>query len=241
MTGAPALPACPRVLAVIPARGGSKGLPGKNTLPFLGKPLLVWSAEVAREVAGIDTVVVSTDCPDIAAVARAHGIAVIDRPAHLATDTATSKDAVLHAVEVIEATHTGHVEVVVLLQPTSPLRTADDVRATLAPVLAGVEDSAATFCPAKSHPARAYRLTAHGPEPFLADAGWADRQALEPAWVLNGAVYAVAMTAFRANPTPAFLFGRQAAIPMPIERSADIDTAFDFALAEAAALLLADS
>ena len=61
--------------------------------------------------------------------------------------------------------------------------------------------------------------------------------ALEPAWVLNGAVYAVAMSAFRANHGPAFLFGRQAAIPMPTERSADIDTAFDFALAEAAATI----
>jgi N-acylneuraminate cytidylyltransferase len=214
----------------------------------LGQPLVIenkpgasgtiGSAEVAREVTEIDAVVVSTDCPEIATVAQAHGIAVINRPAELSTDAATSKVAVMHAVKAVEATHSGTVEVVVLLQPTSPLRNADDVRATLAPVLSGAADSAATFCPARSHPARTFRLTARCPEPFLTDAGWEARQALEPAWVINGAVYAVGMAAFRANPGPAFLFGRQVGIPMTVERSADIDTAFDFALAEAAAAYL---
>ncbi len=82
-----------RVIAVVPARGGSKSIPGKNIKPLCGKPLLAWSIDIARQVAEIDRVIVSTDDSEIAAVGRNYGADVYDRPAHLATDEALVIDA----------------------------------------------------------------------------------------------------------------------------------------------------
>lgn len=104
-------------LAVIPARAGSKGLPGKNIRPLLGKPLLAWSVEAALAAKGVDRVVVSTDGAEIAAVARAFGAEVLDRPARLATDEATTIATLGHVAE-----HFPGADPLVVLQPTSPLR-----------------------------------------------------------------------------------------------------------------------
>lgn len=106
-----------RATAVIPARAGSKGLPGKNIRPLLGKPLLVWSVEAALAAACVDRVVVSTDGADIAAVARAAGAEVLERPAHLATDEATTVAVLGHVAE-----HYPDADPLIVLQPTSPLR-----------------------------------------------------------------------------------------------------------------------
>jgi len=104
-------------LAVIPARGGSKGLPGKNILPLLGKPLIAWSIEAALDAAKVDRVIVSTDSEEIADVARRYGAEVLARPAELATDEATTIAVMTHiACEIPEAT------TFIVLQPTSPLR-----------------------------------------------------------------------------------------------------------------------
>jgi CMP-N,N'-diacetyllegionaminic acid synthase len=114
-----------KVLALIPARGGSKGLPRKNVLPFAGKPLLVWSIEAAppgpHGHLGCWRTAVSTDDPEIAAVARMHGAEVIARPAHLATDEALTDPVIVHALQ--RYTEQGwRPDVVVLLQPTVPVR-----------------------------------------------------------------------------------------------------------------------
>ena len=104
-------------LAVIPARGGSKGLPGKNIRPLLGKPLIGWSIEAARRAASIGRVLVSTDSDEIASVARQFGAEVLPRPAALATDEATTIAVMTHvAAEVPDAS------TFIVLQPTSPLR-----------------------------------------------------------------------------------------------------------------------
>ena len=92
-----------RVIAVIPARGGSKAVPGKNIAPLDGKPLLVWSIEVAQSVDLIDRVIVSTDDAAIAAVASDHGAEVYHRPAHLAADSALVIDALRHLIVTLEA------------------------------------------------------------------------------------------------------------------------------------------
>src|SRR3989338_5226609 len=101
------------ILGVIPARGGSKGIPRKNILPLLGKPLIVWSIEAAREAKHLDRFIVSTDDPEIA---RSAGAEVLDRPPELATDSATTVSVLQHVLKCIPA------DVVVLLQPTSPVR-----------------------------------------------------------------------------------------------------------------------
>lgn len=113
-----------RILGLIPARGGSKGLPGKNLRMLGGKPLLAWTIEAARAVASIDRVIVSTDCPDIGATARQWGAETpFTRPGFLAADTTGSVEVVRHALDAL-----GEVwDYVVLLQPTSPLRTGRDI------------------------------------------------------------------------------------------------------------------
>jgi len=118
-------------IVVIPARGGSKGIPGKNILPIAGKPLIAWSVEQARKAACVDKVYVTTDGADISAAAKAAGAEVIDRPAELATDTASSEAALLHALAEIER-RGGAVDKVVFLQATSPVRESSDIEQAVA-------------------------------------------------------------------------------------------------------------
>jgi CMP-N,N'-diacetyllegionaminic acid synthase len=119
------------VIAVIPARGGSKGLPRKNVKPLLGKPLLAWSIEAAQKSRHVDAVVVSTDDEEIATAARQCSVAVpYLRPSSLATDTATTHDVLMHVLE--EEEYRGRrFDYLALLEPTSPLREAQDVDAAI--------------------------------------------------------------------------------------------------------------
>lgn len=228
-----------RILAIIPARAGSKGLPGKNIRPFLGVPLLAWSIAVAKACAEVDHVAVSSDGDDVLALAREHGATAIKRPEVLASDTALPKDAVLHVLDTLAADGVEPFDLVVLLQPTSPLRVPEDISDCLASVTEQGADSAASFKPADSHPSRVWNINEGTPEPFMpGQDNWAPRQALSPAYALNGAVYVVTVKSFREEKSPAFLFGKSAASIMPAERSLDIDTLFDFEMAEAAAKLL---
>jgi CMP-N-acetylneuraminic acid synthetase len=113
------------VLGLITARAGSKGLPGKNIAPLSGRPLLVYTCEAARASQALSRVVLSTDSQQIAAVGRAAGIEVpFERPASLAQDATPSLDVALHAVEWLEREGGWRTDVLVLLQPTSPLRGA---------------------------------------------------------------------------------------------------------------------
>jgi N-acylneuraminate cytidylyltransferase len=109
------------ILAVVPARGGSKRLPRKNVMPFGGKPLLVWSVETALALPGVGACLVSTEDAEIAAVARQSGATVIDRPAELATDNASIIDVLIHATEAVKSRGV-RPDGVLLLQPTNPLR-----------------------------------------------------------------------------------------------------------------------
>ncbi|HAM70151.1 MAG TPA: acylneuraminate cytidylyltransferase, partial [Verrucomicrobiales bacterium] len=118
-------------LAIIPARGGSKGIPGKNIRPVAGKPLVAWSIEHARQAPSISRVVVSTDDDAIAEVSRAHGAEVIRRPAAISGDTASSESALVHALEHLKETEAYDPELVVFLQATSPMRRAGEVQAAI--------------------------------------------------------------------------------------------------------------
>jgi len=221
-----------RVIAVVPARGGSKSIPGKNIRPLGGKPLLAWSIEVARQVGEIDRVIVSTDDAQIAAVGRAHGAEVYTRPPHLATDEALVIDALKDLLRALHAEGETP-EWALLLEPTCPLRTAEDVRDCLKLAVQGGYDSVATFKDAELNPHRAWRLIDGVPEVFIPGAiPWLPRQKLPKAYQLNGAVY-VFRTSLLAQEAKSLLVGKLGAVLMPRERSQDIDDAIDFTIVEA--------
>ncbi len=220
-----------RVIAVIPARGGSKSIPGKNIRNLAGKPLIDWSIDVAKQVAEIDRIIVSTDDAQIGAVALERGAELYQRPQHLATDESLVIDAIkdLYGTLLEEGEPS---EWMVLLEPTCPLRTADDVRDCLRLIGQERYDSVATFKDADLNPHRAWRLVDDAPEVFIPGAvPWLPRQKLPKAYQLNGAVY-VFRAALVAHEARALLVGRMGAVLMPAERSHDIDDYLDFKIVE---------
>lgn len=181
-----------KILALVPARGGSKRLPGKNVRLLGGKPLIVWSIEAARSMDAITDVVVSTDDPDIAKVAHDAGASVPGlRPAALATDTASSVDVALHALAQYEEEH-GPVDGLLLLQPTSPFRAPVRMQAGLALFQRQPGFSVVGVSPAATHPLWCFRLDEGKLQPFVETGGLHLRsQDLPPAYAVNGAFYLV--------------------------------------------------
>jgi CMP-N,N'-diacetyllegionaminic acid synthase len=221
-----------RVIAVVPARGGSKSVPGKNVRPLGGKPLLAWSIDVARQVSEIDRIIVSTDDSQIASVGRVHGAEVYKRPPRLATDEALVIDALKDLLATLRSEGETP-EWMILLEPTCPLRTAGDVRDCLKLVGQGGYDSVATFKDADLNPHRAWRLVDGTPEVFIPGAvPWLPRQKLPKAYQLNGAVY-LFRAGFLAREAKSLLVGKLGAVLMPRDRSMDIDDSVDFIIAEA--------
>ncbi len=218
-------------LALVPARGGSKGLPGKNILPLAGRPLLAWSIAAAQD-AGLSRIEVSTDSTEIAAAARQHGARVPGlRPGALATDDASSIDVVLHHLQ--QAAKRGEsVEYLLLLQPTSPLRMASDIRAAFKLMRARKAEAVVSVCPCEHHPWYSNCLPEDASladflRPELCNQG---RQQLPRHYRLNGAIY-LARTRYLQQ-QKSFLGPGSYALIMPPERSIDIDTRLDFNFAE---------
>jgi CMP-N,N'-diacetyllegionaminic acid synthase len=220
----------PRVAALITARGGSKGLPGKNILPLAGKPLIAYTIEAAHSSSLVQSVFLSSDDPAIITVAESYGcVAPFVRDSSLATDEASSLDVVLDALDRLPP----H-DVWVLLQPTSPLRTAADIDAVVGPVVEGKAESAVAVRRADDHPYLCYSRSDDGRLlPFCAPSstGSLRRQDLPDAFVVNGAVYA-----FR----PGWLIEKRKFVGegsafhiMDRERSIDVDTIEDFVEAAA--------
>jgi CMP-N-acetylneuraminic acid synthetase len=211
-----------RLLAVIPARGGSKGLPGKNVAPLGGKPLIAWTVEAARGARSVARTIVSTDDDAIAAAARAAGAEVpFRRPAVLSGDTATTLDVVLHALDACPGfTH------VAVLQPTSPLRRAAHVDGAVAAMQAAGADSVVSLCPVSEPPWWMYTLGEAGRmQPLLPAATATRRQDLPPVYILNGAIYVTEVARLRA--CRAFVDAATIGYPMEERDSVDIDTAAD--------------
>ncbi|MFC8834754.1 cytidylyltransferase domain-containing protein [Streptomyces griseoincarnatus] len=172
-----------RVLAVIPARGGSKGVPAKNLAPVGGVPLVARAVRECRAARQVTDVVVSTDDAAIAETARQAGAEVVLRPADLAGDTATSEAAVLHALDAHEALHGARVDVVLLVQCTSPFLTREDVDGVAAAVADGGADTAVTVAPFhgflwRDAGAGAPGADGHGPVPGAGAASAPDRGAV---------------------------------------------------------------
>ena len=220
-----------RVLGLIPARGGSKGLPGKNLRALGGKPLLTWSIDAALASDVVDAVVVSTDDQAIAAAALAAGAEVpFLRPARLAADDAKVLDAVLYTADRLSGEGRPF-DAVVLLQPTSPLRTSADIDAAVRRWGETGTASVVSVCPAEHSPLLAGTLGENGSMAgFMPPSSAVNRQQLPVFHRLNGAVYVAGVEWLRRNGS--FLGDDSFAYVMPVERSVDIDSETDFAFAE---------
>jgi CMP-N-acetylneuraminic acid synthetase len=221
-----------QVLALITARGGSKGLPRKNVLPLAGRPLIAWSIKAALEAACAPRVVVSTDDQEIAQAALAWGAeAPFLRPAALAQDDSPHIEVILHAVEWLAHNQGYEPQWVLLLQPTSPLRVAQDIDDALALARAHGAASVVSVREAPDHPwllqtlDQAGRLRQFMPTP----AGYLRRQDFPAVHALNGAIYLVER--HRLLKSRALMDRETLALVMPPERSLDVDTAWDFHLA----------
>ena len=213
-----------RVLALIIARGGSKGLSRKNLLEAGGLPLIGWTIKAARESRAIDWLVLSSDDDEIIDAARRLDCEVpFRRPAALASDTASSIDVIEHALDQLPP----H-EYLVLLQPTSPLRTGADIDAAFALMQEKDAPSCISVCEAEQSPYLMYRVREDaGIENVLPSlSGSSRRQDLPTVYILNGAIY-IARTDWLRH-TRSFLGVGTVAYRMAVEHSIDIDTADDF-------------
>lgn len=217
------------VLAVIPARGGSKGVPGKNIRNLAGKPLIAWTIEEARKSASVDRLIISSDDTGIIEVARSFGCeAPFVRPPELAADDTPGVLPVLHAVESLPG-----YDIVVLLQPTSPLRIAADIDQCLRFMAAGGLPSVASVAECSESPYWMYSLE-DGKKltPVIStESPILRRQDAPPAYTLNGAIYAVEVSWVRRERNMV-VPGITAGFVMPRERSIDIDAELDFEWAE---------
>lgn len=212
------------VLALIPARGGSKGLPGKNILRVSGRPMIDWTIAAAMSARCVDRVVLSSDDEAIAACAREAGCDVpFRRPADLAMDTTAMIDVVLHALDQLPG-----FDIVALLQPTSPLRIAEDIDAACMALESHCAPACVSVSLVEQSPYWMYRLAADGRMiPLLENVPHiACRQELPEVYAINGAVYVAEAAWLRRTRT--FVTGETVAYLMPPERSIDIDTAADF-------------
>lgn len=223
----------PRILGVIPARTGSKGVVGKNLRPVAGEPLIGHAIRAARESRRLTTYLVTTDGPEIAEVARLRDCPVLMRPPELAADETPMPPVLRHALEHAEAEHGGLFEAMVLLQPTAPIRTGDDVDTVIGMLLDDPAlDSVISVCPVEDeHPARMYELDAEGRmKPLWPDLEMTQRQELPPLYHRNGALYA---TRRRTLVGDGLIVGpRRRAYVMPRKYLVNIDDERDMKIAE---------
>lgn len=216
------------VLAIIPARGGSKRLPRKNLKVLANKPLIAWTIEAALHSLYIDRVVLSSDDDEIMETAHQWGCEVpFRRPNSLATDEATSADVIHHAINQIQG-----FDYVVLLQPTSPLRSTEDIDQTLDLCVRMGAPSAVTVTPTQKrpkllyYPAQNHKMIPCLPESTLI----AENQNPRDAFLLNGAVYVIQNQWFQKSGR--FIDKDTVFHVMPESRSVDIDSISDFLYAD---------
>jgi N-acylneuraminate cytidylyltransferase len=217
------------ILAVITARGGSKGLPKKNIRLIAGKPLIAWSIEEAKKSRYIDRLILSSEDPEIIAVAKRWGCEVpFVRPVELAADNTPGIDPILHALDAIPEKF----NYVVLLQPTSPFRLAEDIDGCIEICL----ERHAFACVSVTEPGKSpywmYNLNEKGFMVPVTNLGYTTsrRQDLPPAYALNGAVYVADTVWLKKKRT--FLSPETVAFIMPRERSYDIDTELDLKICD---------
>lgn len=224
-----------RFVGLITARGGSKGIPGKNIAPCAGKPLLAWTCDAALASRRLSRTLLSTDSEEIAAAGRACGVeAPFMRPAALAADDTPSLDVMRHALDWLDAAGE-QAGALVLLQPTSPLRTSRHIDEAIERFVAQKADCvvSVTEVPHRFHPHALMREDGERLVPYQGARTVTRRQDLPALWARNGPAVLVVGTAMLRQGE--IYSGRTVGYPMPPQDSLDIDSPFDL---EIAALLL---
>ncbi len=216
-------------LAVIPARGGSKRLPRKNVLDLAGKPLIAWTIEAAKQSKYIDHFVVSTDDQEITDVSKQFGAEVLTRPGELATDTASSVDVVLHSINAQQKQY----DYVILLQPTSPLRTAQHIDEAIELLFEKNANAIISVCETDHSPLWSNTLPEDGNmDNFIREEVKGKRsQDLPTYYRLNGAIYIVNLQELTKEKS-FFNKSYSVAYIMDICSSLDIDRKYEFELAK---------
>lgn len=223
-----------KILAIVPARGGSKSVPRKNIAPIAGKPLLAYTIEEALKVSGITDLVLSTDDEEIAAVGRALGAQVpFLRPAELATDHAQSAPVLKHCLLHMEASRGEQYDAVLMLQPTTPLRRAHHIERAISMMSTNLCDSVVSVVSVEgNHPFRMKRLIGERLINYI-EQGFEDmrpRQVLPPVYIRNGAIYLSRRTVVAELDR---IVGEHClGFEMPVDESVNIDDRLDFKMAE---------
>lgn len=222
-----------KIIALVPARGGSKEVPYKNIKLLCQKPLIAWTLDLVKEIPEIDKVVVSTDDVNISIISQHFGAVVIKRPYHISGDHALAIDVVKHTIDVINEQKETY-DIMLYLQPTSPLRSKEDIYDCLDLLIENNQGyrAVATFSEAELNPIRAWVLEDTSPKTFIEKANpFLPRQKLPKAYQLNGAVYAFYINDINED-NEQFLGNHPGGIIIPKERAVDIDEEMDFLIAE---------
>lgn len=220
-----------KILYVIPARGGSKGIPGKNIKPLAGKPLINYTVDVARQLAEDKDICVTTDDAEIINAVERSGLKVpFVRPAELATDKSGTYEVLLHAIDFYKKQGINY-DTLVLLQPTSPFRTVEDVKACLNLYTQDI-DMVVSVKPATTNPY--YNAFETDEDGFLhiskGNGNYTRRQDVPKVWEYNGAVYVINVESLLKMPLGKF--PRRRMCEMSLEHSIDLDTPTDWLIAE---------
>ncbi|MCO5249194.1 MAG: acylneuraminate cytidylyltransferase family protein [Chitinophagales bacterium] len=214
------------MIAIIPARGGSKGLPGKNIKLLNGKPLIAYTIEAAQKAKFINRVIVSTDCRDIAEIAEEYGAEIpFMRPNRLATDQSMAIDTYLFTIQQLEQIEHKSINEIMVLLPTCPLRTSEDIDKAHNIFISKKADSVISYTP-EHHPIYWHKyLTSDNRFENIFESTIANRQDMKTSYYPNGAIFI-----FRKDLLIRRLYYAENsfAYVMPRERSVDIDTIEDF-------------
>jgi N-acylneuraminate cytidylyltransferase len=219
-----------KIIAIIPARGGSKAVPKKNLYGFAGKPLIAHMIEHAKQARSVNRVVVSTDDPEIASVSRKYGSEVVWRPKELSTDTVSSELALLHVLRSLQESEAYEPDIVIFLQCTSPLILPEDIDGTVKALLDEDADSALTVTPFHGF---LWRRNAKGKVEGINHNKFRRirRQDLKKQYQETGAIYVVKREGFLKAKNR--FFGKLAMHVIPQERSFEINDLADFCINEA--------
>lgn len=219
------------ILAIIPARGGSKGIPKKNIKLLAGKPLITYSIEAAIKSTHINKVIVSTDDKEIAQISQSHDAEIIIRPKELAKDDSPTIDTIFHALELLKDSYSP--DILVLLQPTSPLRTSKDIDQAIELFIKNKEtsNSLVSICVSDPSPFSSFKiengfLIPNFDKKYLK----MRRQELPKLYSPNGSIYISSIKDIKKF--QGFYGDKIIPYEMPKERSIDIDTMMDFKLVE---------
>ncbi|MFK7800625.1 MAG: NTP transferase domain-containing protein [Anaerolineae bacterium] len=226
------------LLALITARGGSKGIIRKNVLDVAGQPLIAWTIQAALQAESVKRVVVNTDDDEIASVAKRFGADVpFMRPDILAQDTTPSIDVLIHAIKWFQDYENYSPDYLMLLQPTSPLRTTLDIEAAIEVASVHDADAVVSVSASHAHPYWMKQVTDDGRlKDFMSpEQAYSNRQSLPPVYALNGAIYIVKPDVLVQKRT--WFTDKTYAYVMPAERSLDIDSKLEMKLVD---LLLRD-